>query len=111
MYAASGLYYVRLILLLRVLIKDDILPRMQDKLENESPFTRPPPGPRKPLDETTRCKTIRNSLRSDMGLSHSDFQFLEEHPEQAKWLEDNIERRFWDKVRGDQRFKSPLLEN
>jgi hypothetical protein len=30
-----------------------------------------------------------------MTPSDSDFEFMREHPEEARWLKDHIESRFW----------------
>ncbi len=48
-----------------------------------------------PLDAVTRRQSIRLKLRSDMSLSDSDFEFMRGQPEEARWLKDHIESRFW----------------
>ena len=70
---------------------------MQIKLE-EYPFTRPlfeDLPQRAPLDPVSKRQSIRSKLHSEMSLSNSDFEFLEEYPEEARWLKDHIEARFW----------------
>lgn len=64
----------------------------------EYPFTRPPAqlqSQRTPPDAATRRQIIRSKLHSDMALSKDDFKFMEEHPDEAKWLKDHIELKFW----------------
>ncbi|POR31688.1 Uncharacterized protein TPAR_08097 [Tolypocladium paradoxum] len=72
---------------------------LQTRLQ-EYPFNRPsrkdlPKRP--PLDACTRRQSIRSKLRSEMCLSDSDFEFMREHPEEARWLKEHIESRFWSK--------------
>ena len=72
-------------------------PEVQNKLK-EYPFTRPSAQDtlKTPLlDSVTRRQNIRTKLRSDMSLSNSDVDFLKGNPEDAKWLKDHIETRFW----------------
>ena len=64
------------------------------------PFTKKKPSkqhrPTKvPPDAATRRQIIRSKLRSKMSLSNSDFEFMRENPEEARWLKDHIEPRFW----------------
>ena len=72
--------------------------KMRDRLENDFPFTRPPREPEKAIDDATKCRWIREDLRSEMRPSHKAIEFLEKHPEQLDWLRDNLESRFWDKL-------------
>jgi hypothetical protein len=72
-------------------------PEVEAKLR-EYPFTRlsaQDMPQRPPRDAATRCQSIRLKLRSDMVPSDSDFEFLKEHPEEARWLKEHIESRFW----------------
>lgn len=71
--------------------------KMQDMLKNDYPFTRPP-FVRKAVDDATICRWIRDTLRSEGNPSGKAIGFLEKHPEHLKWLRDNIEPRFWDRL-------------
>ncbi|KAI1119827.1 hypothetical protein F5Y10DRAFT_149315 [Nemania abortiva] len=69
---------------------------VQSKLR-EYPFTRPPKQPRPkrgPRDADAMRRLIRTNLRLDMKLVDAEFEFMND-PENAKWLKDHIENKFW----------------
>ncbi|KAK4081614.1 uncharacterized protein Triagg1_2355 [Trichoderma aggressivum f. europaeum] len=85
------------------------LPEEIQSMLEKYPFTRPPvQRSRKPTpgryDAKTYRQIIRSNLRRDAIITDDCIQFLATHPEDATWLKDNIEARFWSKVQ-------PVLES
>jgi len=76
--------------------------KIQSKLR-EYPFSRRPiqrlrSGTPARLDAATHRQIIRSKLRCDMTIIDGDVQFLATHPEDARWLKNNIEPRLWLKI-------------
>ena len=70
-------------------------------MKTQYPFTPPTPerqpSTQGPPDHVARRERIRHDLRSDKIPRENVFQYLDEYPEQAEWLQQNIEPRFWAK--------------
>ncbi|KAL7796952.1 hypothetical protein V8C43DRAFT_260694 [Trichoderma afarasin] len=85
-----------------IAIQEPLPEEIQSKLE-KYPFTRQPrqrsgrPRPGR-YDPKTYRQIIRANLRRDAILTDDSIQFLATHPEDAAWLKDNIEARFWSKL-------------
>lgn len=72
------------------------------KYEFSMRSTRPPrrePGRQPgPLEHRRR---IQDKFRSSMAFFDEDFDFLDRHPEHARWLENNVEPRFWARLQSE----------
>ncbi|KAK3935336.1 hypothetical protein QBC46DRAFT_218836, partial [Diplogelasinospora grovesii] len=67
------------------------------------PFTpEPRTEAREPVSAVTRRERIRAKLHRDMRLSDLDFEFLRDNPVHARWLERNLEPKFWFKLKFDE---------
>ncbi|POR31237.1 Uncharacterized protein TPAR_08559 [Tolypocladium paradoxum] len=81
-----------------IAIQQALPAKIQAKLK-EYPFSRRPiQRLPKEAPAPTRRQIIRSKLRRDMTILDADVQFLVTHPEDARWLRDNIETRFWLKI-------------
>ncbi|KAL7915846.1 hypothetical protein GGI35DRAFT_473172 [Trichoderma velutinum] len=87
-----------------IAIQQTLPEEIQSRLE-KYPFTRPPnqhSRKRKPIpgryDAKTFRQIIRSNLRRDAIITDDSIQFLATHPEDSRWLKDNIEARFWLKI-------------
>jgi hypothetical protein len=85
-----------------IAIQQALPAKIQSKLR-EYPFLRRPiqrlasETPAR-FDAATHRRIIQSKLRCDMSILSEDVQFLVTRPEDARWLEDNIEPRFWSKI-------------
>ncbi|QYS93775.1 hypothetical protein H0G86_001143 [Trichoderma simmonsii] len=87
-----------------IAIEQTLPEEIQSKLKRYS-FTRPPkpnqrsrkPNPGR-YDAKTFRQIIRANLRRDAPITDDCIEFLVTHPEDARWLKDNIEARFWSKI-------------
>jgi len=75
---------------------------MQSKLR-EYPFSRPKIQRLRPkiparFHPATHRQIIRSKLRCDMTITDANIEFLATHPEDARWLKDNVESRFWSEI-------------
>ncbi|KAK0764334.1 hypothetical protein N5P37_003733 [Trichoderma harzianum] len=90
---------------LLIAIPEPLPEEIQSKLEKH-PFPRQPRQPtkrsRKPtpgkLDAKAHRRIIQSNLRRDAIIIDESIEFLATHPEDARWLKDNIEARFWSKI-------------
>jgi hypothetical protein len=77
---------------------DQPLPtKIQEKLKSY-PFSRRSNNPLS-TERPTYRQIIQSKLRRDMCILDQDIEFLVTHPDDAKWLKDHIETRFWLKIR------------
>ncbi|KAM6482526.1 hypothetical protein HDV62DRAFT_45828 [Trichoderma sp. SZMC 28011] len=88
-----------------IAIQEPLPEEIQSKLK-KYPFTRQPRQPNRRsgnptpgrYDPKTYRQIIRANLRRDAILTDDCIYFLATHPDDAAWLKDNIEARFWSKV-------------
>ncbi|DAA73511.1 TPA_exp: Uncharacterized protein A8136_4692 [Trichophyton benhamiae CBS 112371] len=69
--------------------------KVQRILRKYYPFSGPPPESQR---EWTFRESVRSSLHQEMGLTKKELKYLRERPEDAKWLQDNLEPRFWSEI-------------
>lgn len=67
---------------------------------DEYPFTKPPPQPSTPPNMPVRIRreTILKCLRRKMPVLEDHLAHLRSHPEDAKWLKEHAEPKFWERV-------------
>ncbi|EFR01504.1 hypothetical protein MGYG_04512 [Nannizzia gypsea CBS 118893] len=69
--------------------------KVQHILRKYYPFSGPPPKSQK---EWTFCESVKSFLHQEMGFSNKELKHIQEHPEDAKWLQKNLEPRFWAEI-------------
>ncbi|KAI0431209.1 hypothetical protein F5Y09DRAFT_330513 [Xylaria sp. FL1042] len=89
-----------------IAIQQPLPAKIQSKLRaypfSRRPIQRLPSKTPAQYDAATYRRIIRSKLRCDMRILDQDVRFLMTHPEDARWLKDNIEPRFWSKIHLEQ---------